>query len=73
MSCVEALATGIKIESSDQNPFWGQIKGPRIAKIIEEHTAAPWPFENQALKTSEGNDQAIFADQNSWSQLQILD
>ena len=26
MSHVEAFATGIKIESSDQSPFWGLIK-----------------------------------------------
>ena len=27
MSCVEAFATGIKIESSDQSPFGVPIKG----------------------------------------------
>ena len=26
MSCVETFATGNKIESSDQSPFWGPIK-----------------------------------------------
>ena len=29
MSRVEAFATGIKIESSDQSPFGGLIKGSR--------------------------------------------
>ena len=29
MSHVEAFATGIKIESSDESPFWGPIKGSR--------------------------------------------
>ena len=30
---VEVLVTGIKIESSNQRPFWGLIKVSRIAKI----------------------------------------
>ena len=35
---VEVLATGIKIESSNQKPFWGPIKGSRIAKINRSRT-----------------------------------
>ena len=45
MSHVEAFATGIKIESSDQSPFWGLIK------VTSEL--------NQWIKNTEGNDQAI--------------
>ena len=64
MSHVEALATGIKIESSDQSPFWGQIKGPRIAKINGSIThRCNLTFDPLKIKhsASEGNDQAIFA------------
>ena len=38
MSRVEVLATGIKIESSNQRPFWGPIKGSRVAKINRSKT-----------------------------------
>ena len=38
MSRVEVLATGIKIKSSNQRPFWGPIKGSRIAKINRSRT-----------------------------------
>ena len=38
MFCVEVLATGIKIESSNQRPFGGPIKGSRIAKINRSRT-----------------------------------
>ena len=38
MSRVEVLATGIKIRSSNQRPFWGPIKGSRIAKINRSRT-----------------------------------
>ena len=66
MSHVEAFATEIKIESSDQSPFWGPIKLQFDRR----------PFENQVLKGSEGNDQAIkhtFAHQKPRSQLQTLE
>ena len=38
MSRVAALVTGIKIESSDQTPFWRLIKGSRFAKINGSRT-----------------------------------
>ena len=38
MSRVEVLVTGIKIESSNQRPFWGPIKGSKIAKITQSRT-----------------------------------
>ena len=49
---VEAFATGIKIESSDQNPFWGQSRD-------QEHTAAIRHLKIKHSTASEGNDQAI--------------
>ena len=67
MSRVEALATGIKIESSNRSPFWGQIKGSRIAKLNKSRTHGCNltfdPFKIKHSRASEGNDQAIFADQ----------
>ena len=39
MSHVEAFATGIKIESSDQSPFWGLIKvtSELLKSMDQEH------------------------------------
>ena len=34
MSCVEAFATGIKIESSDQSPFLGPIKRIKVTSDL---------------------------------------
>ena len=37
----EAFATGIKIESSDQSPFWGLIKGTsKLLKSTDQERAA---------------------------------
>ena len=67
MSCVEVLATGIKIESSNQRPFWGPIKGSRIAKINRSRTHGCNltfdPLKIKCSRASEGNNQAIFGDQ----------
>ena len=57
MSRVEAFATGIKIESSDQTPFWRPIKGsrwPRAAKINRSRVRScnlTFDPENQAIKS----------------------
>ena len=67
MSRVEVLATGIKIESSNQRPFWGPIKGSRIAKINRSRTHGCNltfnPLKIKCSRASEGNNQAIFGDQ----------
>ena len=64
MSCVEVLATGVKIESSNQRPFWGPIKGSRIAKIKTHGCNLTFdPLKIKWSRASEGKDQAIFADQ----------
>ena len=34
MSRVEAFATGIKIESSDQSPFWGADQGVKVTSEL---------------------------------------
>ena len=61
MSCVEVFATGIKIESSNQRP-----KGSRIAKIKTCGCNLTFnPLKIKCSRASEGNDQAIFADQKS--------
>ena len=41
MSCVEVFATGMKIKSSDQSPFWGLIK-VTSGVLNQEHAAAIW-------------------------------
>ena len=38
MSCVEAFPTGIKIESSDQSPFWGVDQGIKLASELLKST-----------------------------------
>ena len=64
MSRVEVLATGIKIESSNQRPFWGLIKGSRIAKIKTHGCNFTFdPLKIKRSRASEGNNQAIFANQ----------
>ena len=64
---VEVLVTGIKIESSNQRPFWGPIKGSRIAKINRSRTHGCNltfdPLKIKCSRASEGNNQAIFGDQ----------
>ena len=64
---VEVLATGIKIESSNQRPFWGLIKGSRIAKINQSRThGCNLTFDPLKIKSSratKGKNQAIFGDQ----------
>ena len=63
MSRVEAFATGIKIESSNQSPFWGPIKGSKTAKINGSRTHdCNMTFDPLKIKCSrapEGNNQAI--------------
>ena len=60
MSRVKMLA----IESSDQRPFWGAIKGLTIAKIYGSRTHGCNltfdPLKIKHSRASEGNDQAIF-------------
>ena len=67
MSHVEVLVTGIKIESSNQRPFWGLIKESRIAKINRSRTHGCNltfdPLKIKCSRASEGNNQAIFGDQ----------
>ena len=67
MSRVEVLTTGIKIESSNQRPFWGPIKESRIAKINQSRTHSCNltfdPLKIKCSRASEGNNQAIFGDQ----------
>ena len=54
---IEAFATGIKIESSDQSPFGRPIKGSRwpqnCKKQVQGHTATIWPLTlgNQVIKS----------------------
>ena len=64
---VEVLATGIKIESSNQRPFRGAIKGLRNAKLNRSRTHGCNltfdPLKTKCLRTSEGNNQANFGDQ----------
>ena len=67
MSHVEVLATGIKIESSNQRPCWGPIKVSRIAKINQSRTHGCNltfdPLKIKYSRASEGNNQAIFGNQ----------
>ena len=70
MSPVEAFATGIKIESSDQSPFWEPIKGssppPNYENQRIKNTPLQfdlWPIKNQAIKSflkGRSSDQAHF-------------
>ena len=61
---VEVLATGIKIESSNQR---GPIKGSRIAKINRSRTHGCNltfdPLKIKCSRASKRNNQAIFVDQ----------
>ena len=68
MSRVEVFTTEIKIESSDQSPFWEPIKGlvlppnyenQRIKNVqLQFHL---WPIKNQAIKSFRwSSDQAQF-------------
>ena len=63
MSRVEAFVTGIKMESSDQSPFWGSIKGSRTDKINGSRTHGCNltfdPLKIKRSRASEGNNQAI--------------
>ena len=64
MSCVEVLATGIKIESNNQRPFWGPINWyQELLKSIHSCNSTFDPLKIKCSRASEGNDQAIFADQ----------
>ena len=67
MSRVEMLATGIKMESSNQKPFWGPIKGSGVAKINRSRThSCNLTFDSLKIKcsrASEGNNQALFGGQ----------
>ena len=63
MSHVEVLATGIKIESSNQRPFWGPIKGSRIGKINQSRihgcNLTFDPLKLKCSRASEGNKQFL--------------
>ena len=64
MSCVEAFATGIKIEASDQSPFWGANQGDLwTAKISGSRTHSCNltfdPLKIKCSRASEGNNEAI--------------
>ena len=70
MPRVEAFATGIKIESSDQSPFLEADQGIKVASKLlkstdQEWAAAIWPLilKNQAIKSLRrewSSDQAHF-------------
>ena len=49
--CVEAFATGIKIESSDQSPFGGADQGIKVNQQSRMHgynvTFDPWKSSDQ--------------------------
>ena len=66
MSCVEAFATGIKIESSDQSTFWEPIKGLRGPPNCEDQGSTKiWPLthkksSDQGPQKGRPSDQAHF-------------
>ena len=74
MSCVETLATGIKIESSNQRI---NLASELLKSMNQECTAAIWLLilENQAIKSlrrKRSSDQMHFADQTLWSRSQTF-
>ena len=78
MSCVEAFATGIKIESSDQSPFggWSRNQGDlQTAKNQQWRTHGynltfdPWSNQ-EPQKGMIKQSSTLFADQKTWSQSQ---
>ena len=61
---VEVLATGIKIESSNQRPFWWPIKGAKINRSRTHGCNLTFdPLKIKCSRASEANNQAIFGDQ----------
>ena len=82
MSRVEAFATAIKIESSDQSPFGGPIKGSRWPPNCYKSTIKNallqsdlWPLKIKRSRASEGTikrSSILFADQKIWSRSQTL-
>ena len=64
MFCVQAFATMIKIELSDQSPFWGPIKvTSELLKLIDQEHGAPIDFDPLKIKcsrVSERNDQVTY-------------
>ena len=84
MSHVEAFATRIKTESSDQSPFWGANQGIKetselLKSMDQEHTAAIWPltlWKSSAQEPQKGKIKwlsTLSADQKPWSWLQTLE
>ena len=68
MSRVEVLATGIKIESKQTKALLGgRSRDQELLKINQSRTHSCNltfdPLKIKCLRASEGNDQAIFADQ----------
>ena len=82
MSGVEAFATGIKIESSDQSPFggWSRNQGDlQTAKNQQWRmhgynlTFDPWKLSDQEpQKGTIKQSSTLFADQKAWSRSQTL-
>ena len=61
---VEVLATRIKIESSNQRPFWGPIKGSRITKINQLRTrGCNLTFDPLKIKSLRRKQSSNFGDQ----------
>ena len=80
MSRVEVFTTEIKIESSDQSPFWEPIKRLMLPPNYENQRIKNvwlqfdlWPIKNQAIKSFRwSSDQAQFFWSKSSSWLQTL-
>ena len=82
MSCVEAFATGIKIESSDQSPLGGQsrdqgdlqtAKNQRSRTCSSNVTFDPWKSSDQEpQKGTIKRSSTLFADHKTWSRSQTL-
>ena len=73
MSRVEAFATGIKTESSNQSPLGGD-QGIKVTSELlkinnQEHAAAIWPLtlENQAIKSLIRRDDQVIKHTICWS------
>ena len=65
MSCVEVLATGIKIESKQSKAFGGSriAKNQSIKNTQLQFDLILDPLKIKRSRASVGNDQAIFTDQ----------
>ena len=79
MSRVEAFATRIKIQSSDQSPFWEPIKGSRLPPNCDnqmiKNRDSDSTFKIKQSRAFEGMikwSSTLFAYQRSWSWSQML-